>query len=883
MADLPKNTLRVNGQLVETTDEETKNLAKKAGLPATPATPAGAAALGASPDAAKMAGVRNAGQAAPSTVSIDGGQSLQTVRRTAAPRQTATATEAAEATKANGLQKLGGLGDQIQALVNKQLSSLSQAPAGPQFNDAQFKTLAPSVDQNALKGVLTSYQSLTRQLAATTDPAQRSALQAQANAQLATLKNTYGIADPQSYLDMSTKTIGQDAASQVMNPDQVKVGSVDLSAMGIQPGELDGLLGSGWQNLSVGDFKQKVKDLQEAEFSKVAGLKAQLASLPPGSALAEQVRQQLADMGQVGVTGVEQGVAKLGQAVDSSDVVKVGNQEVKVEDLLKDESINRLITDYLNPAGDPTAKAALEKNQPGLVGWIKQHQEGLTALVAEMGKTEEGYTSLQASQHALANVAPNVTLSDDVMKSIVPGWGQDVSSVSDLSGNSVYQAVKSDAALASKLNAHPDQVANLSKLAPADIDAASKNSDKIAGDAALLSLLGYGSAADVPPFLTDKSQASRLARYAPIVATLRSSTGIAALADDPDFVKLIKSGDVTTDVVKKLANNPRAYDEFKAQKDLAAQISDLEKHPDPDAALRLLFGDNNVSAKSIKDLHDQLAETVRLDPSDKESKNRLGYIEQLLGSDGELSSPKETTDFITRLRKSIGSAPKLGDLVGKTVDGKADFSLRRDFAAGVNPMAPAAKSTFADTIKPFLSDGRIDIDEIDAMTASQKAQLYSMPPEWLKKNNVATQADIKTRDDAKLSKQADQQAASLIESTASSGQGPTYDAISKIASGNLTPIPLKNGYDLATFQDFKTKTQKLLQQLTSLQKSAGTDVERNTIGQYISRTQKALDALPEMRSQLIENAAKQILSSQHLPLTEGNMNHFRQYYAGLYP
>lgn len=117
------------GQLVEESTPISQ-LAGQQGLTAPPTTPGGAAALGASPDSAKMAGTPNQ-LASAVRQSLDRQQTLQQSQQDKRYRSELTAEEQAQKDKAAQMQAtLGSTGAKVSSLVAAEVAKLSSGPTG---------------------------------------------------------------------------------------------------------------------------------------------------------------------------------------------------------------------------------------------------------------------------------------------------------------------------------------------------------------------------------------------------------------------------------------------------------------------------------------------------------------------------------------------------------------------------------------------------------------------------------------------------------------------------------------------------------------------------------------------------------------------------------
>jgi hypothetical protein len=880
MALQPTKTLRINGKLVQSTEEELRNLAKKQGTPGVPITPAGAAASGASPDAAKMAGSRQQKEAAPTAVKVQTDKSLAGTQRLDQGREVATGAEQAQAAKAGKLQQLSGVDERVQALVNQQLSAGNlQASAAAQtaYNDAQLATLAPTVDQAGVKTLLDKYHQLNLELQSPAlDPTARQAKQAELNQALADLTNQYGINNPQAYLDVSQTRVGSTAAQSVINPADVKLSTLDVSPLGLSQAELTDLLGPDWADLSVGQFQQRVNDVRQAEFQRINTLRGQLVTLPVGSAQRELVLRELGDSANVGVTGVEQGIKQLQQQLDEASVVKVGGVDYTVENLLKDETISRLVADYLNPAGDPEDKAALEQGNPDLVAWIKGNSQALTDLAKQMGVSDAGFGTVQEGQKALATVGEGATLSDAVMKNLVPEWGSAVASVTDLSDNGLYAALKDPsvttddrADLAAKLNADPELVQTLAGLPAEQVLAADKAADAVSNDDVLAKVLGFDDPTKIPKFLTDADAQKTIARVQPLIEKLRTDSSWAAKLEEPEMQELLRKGELTAKNIAALMDNPQSYQDYKEYQGYLKDFAAVENAKNPDRLLQFMFGDSDVSKKSLEKLYKDLSQINYLDPSDRDTANRLKSLKDILGDDGKLSAV-EAVSLSGRIKAALGEGIGLRHILKGEKKKNFDFTLRDKFNESTKPKYPAgttddpkkdaANKSFRERILAVVKDKKITFDELAAMSHEDRTRIFNNPAF---KDLFEASASSKEMFDLHYNTKLDKDAWNTVKQTLSEMRivpgggvpdGPTLGAL--MASGEAGLEAANTFFDtlirMAEAEPNLDKRNALLAKVKSIRKNARAEFDKIDA----KRKEEEKAAIEKERKRLETNLAR---------------------------
>lgn len=796
-----KRKLRLNGEVVETTEESVSGLAAKAGQPA-PVTPAGATNLGANPDQAKMMGAGPSKGAAPKTVSLNPNDTLQGQQRRDQPRQQQSTTESQAAQKAGRLQSLSGLDTRVQALVGQQLASVNAAAtANVRYNDAAFTALPTTTDQAGVKALLGQYQSLNAQLQ---DPnADKTAVGGQINQILADLKNNHNISDPQNYLNLAQSGVGATAAGAILNPTDVTLDKLDLAELGFAPGELDTLVGPGWQSMSVGQFTQRIEDLRQSEYQRINGLRAQLATLPAGSAQRELIQRELGDLAQVGVTGTEQGVRELANTISTADMVTFAGQRMSVDKLLADETISRQVEAYLNPNGDPAAKAALEAQHPEFAEWIKKNSEALTALITQTGASNTAFEEVQTQRKAQATVAKDVTLNDEVMKILDPTWGQAVGAVSQIAGP-LYQVLTAPgtpdadrSAIAAKLNAEPELAAKLAQLPPDRILSAHRMAENLMADAALADLVGSDGG---DGFLLDEGARKKYGQFVSLVNKVRGNK-LGTLLEDPAFLDLIRDGELNQTNMQAFVKNPKAWDEYKTYSTTMNSFRDAADSGSIDTMLSFIFGDG-ANQSTVNTVYQGLKEAAEYNPNSPEARRYNQLRDNIdTNKDGKINH-KDFKELVSTIDISMRGQDLDDILAGrnkKKTSGSLLASIRKADAktpVGNDTLVQAVKSALTDKSSP----NKITLAEFNAMPSADQSKLMAQSQEWKDKYGVGdytTQnknvAIVKAARDAGTAAATTTKALGLDISSSSRGVGAALEVNLRKSTGDTAATGMHLG------------------------------------------------------------------------------------------
>lgn len=403
--------VRKNGQLQEVSEEELQNLSKAADLPAPPTSPSGAAGLGASEDAAKMAGTK-AQKTAALDVAAKPQETLAGAERQAAPRTEATTEEQAASKKQQQLATMGSLGSRVDQLIDVMFKP--QDDAVVQIRAASLEELPEDVRGN-LGPMLSN-------LAATTDPGE----QLQILEQIRAMARNRGVdleLSPESvskYFEEAGIAGGAGIAAAV--DDQITVAQLDPAALGFESSaEMAGLLGVSpgeLEAMTLAQLQERVAQVQQEDFQRVDRLQRELADPNTSPARREQLQRELAGLSQVGVTGVESQMESLTQSIEQADLIEFGGQEMKVEELLDNEKISDMVAQYLENPDSEFAKG-LAKEEPGFVEWIGKHEQALEKAVEQL---ESAAGKLQAKEDFATQLKElgGITLGTDVIDAMFP-------------------------------------------------------------------------------------------------------------------------------------------------------------------------------------------------------------------------------------------------------------------------------------------------------------------------------------------------------------------------------------------------------------------------------------------------------------------------------
>lgn len=549
--------IKRGGQLFEQKDDSLMNRVNQLGT-STPTSPAGAAGIGASPDSAKMVGsgaqrenaLREA--VAPKEATLAGQQRL------AGPSQATTADQEAQQ-KAQQLRQLGAMGTRVQSMLEQRL-----ATAGQQAGPATIQADTASV-QNAL-GLTPTQLAADQQGANVVGQAQGLINQYMTNPSedLLLQLTELGMPKDKVYELTGLTETGQQATGRTIAnamADRLTVGELDLTELGFADiSEVEALV-PGAANMSVPEFQQAIEELQGAEFDKLEELRAQLAGLPPNSARAQQIREQMQALGDVGRTGAEAAVEQAAQEINTADEVTIAGETYTVEEFLSDDTMSELIEDYL--MSDPEDRDEIfPPDQFGeLRSWIEQNQVELNTLIESATETQESFEQAniewtgmtddlgmdETRAAAIFGYDPSQTMTSQQLAE----WKQSNNIGGDTGAGSIYElgpdgkvSLKAgNELIANDITAdNKDLIADMSEE---EIKASHQMTDAVENNPTLASLAGI---TDTSANFLSREQMAQAANWQAVADRIEDSPILEeAFSTNPDFAAAVKNGTVTPD------------------------------------------------------------------------------------------------------------------------------------------------------------------------------------------------------------------------------------------------------------------------------------------------------------------------------------------------
>ena len=719
---------RKSGQLFDdSANQSLKDRVNKLGS-GTPTSPAGAAAIGATPKQQDMAG--SPAQKTPVLQeAVKKEETLAGSERLEQSRQTATTAEQSAAQRAQQLRSLGSLDSRVQTLIEQKLSAVSQQPAtatGLVQTDyiGQVLNLSPQQVAAQKEDPASKYNQVNNALQTYADnPTGQAAEEA-----LVTLTNA-GVTPTtaRQLINTSTQATAQTVATNTS--DGMTVAELDVNQLGYDDIEqLAGVLGvdsGALASMTIPELIAAVDAAKQQEFSRIQKLQAQLATAVPGSAQHTLLMRELGDLSQVGVTGSERQVAETAYDIKLADSVEIAGQILSVEEMLKDENISRIITDYLRASPAARDRMLPPEKFADLRDWIDLNQQALGELATALETTGSEFEETQRSWNNLGNVGKNFSLPPDVLSELLD-WtdGRAVTSAQlaaaqeELANTSIGKlAAAGNTEILSKLTA--DNINQVKDLTPEEITAAHEYAE-LANKFPYRELLGRDG---TDKFITDSTVQQSIEDYRTAVDKMTEAKVLDEWMRDEDFKKLTPAQMLT------MANDPQLFTEFQR---FHKTKEDIAKVKTIDDVLSVLFG-KKVDRSILQNEYTKLQEYARIGAPG--AAERLARFRELLdvSNDGKIDDA-DVAGLMEKLKASLDAADQDKILSGSSFDSLfPQIASTRDDEALSSPfIMSGSDKAFFESVKDYLADDKIDDYEYNDMSPTFRQRLI----ELAKKNGL---------------------------------------------------------------------------------------------------------------------------------------------------
>jgi len=411
-------------------EENKKNindLAKEAGQN-TPTTPLGAAEIGAPSKSADMMGTplqRKANlemqqkaqkqrieeqekQASAEQQRLEG-TTLQQAQRYQSPAQEASTQQQQAQELSESLRAFGPVQTRVQALIQERITAAQQGAAGLEVNEAAISALDEGT-QDAARAAIDGY------------------------IKSPTEENLQKIYDAVGYAieDISSLFAGDEQAIKTAVKDVISEKAATLESLGLdqlgidaaQQTDLEGELGlepGGLANLTLEDLNAKIAEVEAREFSEIERLQAILSDPTASASLKQQARDQLAQMGVVGVTGVEERVDTIMEQVEQGNTIEILGREFTLEQALSDEGLTDLIVKAVN--NEELLQDMLDSEEYKDLGeWIQNNIDTLKETVEESEEQAESFIEVQDNYQGFRKSLGEGEKETAALEALFPGF-----------------------------------------------------------------------------------------------------------------------------------------------------------------------------------------------------------------------------------------------------------------------------------------------------------------------------------------------------------------------------------------------------------------------------------------------------------------------------
>jgi hypothetical protein len=464
------------GTLTQVTQEQ--------GLATPPITPGGATALGAKPDAAKMAGTPAQKQNALATaqtppVEAQNASLADVLRRQGSAGQVGDQSKvkgAENAARSQALQTLGSAADRAQQLIQGELAKAATASA--QTGLSAQDRLKDDTTLSTINWASTNLPQVKQALSKlATNPADSQALIELNRAAGRSATNPLTPAEIAQAFQGDAVQIGQ-AFSKALTDTLTVNDLLQSGGIGYDLLTLSNLLGVDQASLAAmtaTQLRDQITAVQQREFTTTG---------VPLSSQAEQglAAQQVAAQSTTGTAAANQQMAALASRIGNLGTVTFMGKQMPIEDLLKDENISRTISDMVLQDPNSSTFSEFATANPQLAQFINTNREALRKSAEQLQKSTTNLNQTTATNLGLRNIVDAqgktvASLNDDFMKAVYGDqWNQLSAQGLDANQSNVLKFINSigdvgaKATVANNLNSlasnYPEVVQEVSKLGP---------------------------------------------------------------------------------------------------------------------------------------------------------------------------------------------------------------------------------------------------------------------------------------------------------------------------------------------------------------------------------------------------------------------------------
>jgi hypothetical protein len=590
-------------------------------------------------------------------------------RRTKAGQQFAAEDEARK--KAEELSALGSLSTRVQGLVTKRLQLGEEAEG--LVNQAEMENI-PVEHQDKANSYLQDYLK---------DPTNMELL--------AEINNFWkdsgmGEFDPNRYTTTDVAALSEAAQQQIEDNtflQDLELSDEEVASLEMQFGE------NGWQNFTVPEMQQQIRDLEQAEFDRVRGLHAQLATAR--GAQRESILQELKQLSQTGVTGTEQNFDTFVDQINNADVVEFGGQEFRIDELLSDKEVNNQIYRWFAEDEDSDFRKAVKENNPKFAEWVEENSDSLEDLSNEMGKKQTRLLDIQDEKKALAMIdeEAGLMLNDKAMMAMLgDDWTDFVAEVPDISDEGFIQYANSGigddqkAAFVTALNgAKKKELNEIVDMNGTEVGKAFTTGQAMEEHADVYKdLMDYDK---LPKFVTDTDEQKEFDGYKKVIDAIDDTDSGSMWMANKDFIKYMKNGQIDSDSVQDLIANPEKFEEHLDYNKFVEQVNELGSMSGTDfneGVLEFLFGTSDVDLATLEKEYGEAKDMAAYAPWSEAGK-RYEDLKKIIGDDGKFDET-DAKSIYEQIKGDLnvgkdGTGASLKDMLADDTIG--DFDMRGEF------------------------------------------------------------------------------------------------------------------------------------------------------------------------------------------------------------
>lgn len=459
MAQQTRQTLQqivkdADGNVEQAPDKgQAQTQAAAQGLGATPSTPMGAAGTGVTPDSAKMAGTP-AAMAGQQGIAPATGQGMSTFSATEAPVNVApTAPPAAQQVPQPQGRRLGDILQQQElapqvdpAQVAKEQKRREESAQlqqrfgaiGSRVADMihgasdQIFGATPAAGSPAAPATMTLTPEASKLEPGLSGDILSASQVGLTNTSIRDLATRIGAAtgqDPAS-VDLSKYVAGLDPGTTVAKAtqDALLVNDGTAKELGFQDvADIATQLGvpaASLQGKSLGELTSIARSKLATDFGDVDAAKAAVMDPLLGPNERRAARQTLAAAGLDGTLMTDQHVKALDRELANADTITFNGEQMSVEDMLSDQHMTSLATQWADAGPGSEFRAALMKSEPSLAAWLNKHEAFVQDAATKLGSSLDQFKTLQAAnQKAVTDTAASTGLSSDQVDSVLSALG----------------------------------------------------------------------------------------------------------------------------------------------------------------------------------------------------------------------------------------------------------------------------------------------------------------------------------------------------------------------------------------------------------------------------------------------------------------------------